>query len=254
MKTRYIRYTFLTIFFAFILYQALGLGSRSFEAFCPFGGMESLWGLFTEGQFSCALGPLNLSMLIAVLALAVVAKKAFCGWVCPIGFIGELLDKTGRKVFPKRLCITSRLNNRLKLFRYVVLFVALYFTYETGELILRGYDPYYAIFSGLGHGTLGWITFITLSIIVIGSLFITMFFCRYLCPLGATFDPFSRLGFIKISRNDKLCIRCRMCEDVCLYSIPISDLKKVRHRDCTNCLECIDACQEDDVLNLKVEL
>jgi len=252
MKSRYIRYTFLTVFLGLVLYLALGFGNRSFEVFCPFGGVESLWGLFQEGQFSCALGPLNLSILIAVLALTIVAKKAFCGWVCPIGFIGELLDKIGSRVFPKRPYISPRLNDRLKLLRYVVLFTALYFTYKTGELILRGYDPYYAIFSGFGHGTLGWITYITLGIIVIGWLLIPMFFCRYLCPLGATFDPFSRLGLIKVSRNEELCTKCGGCDEVCPYSIPISEVKKVRHRDCTNCLECIDACQEDDVLSLKI--
>ena len=30
-----------------------------------------------------------------------------------------------------------------------------------------------------------------------------MFFCRYLCPLGATLDPLSRLGLIKIVRDDE---------------------------------------------------
>ena len=52
-----------------VVYLALGYGERSFEAYCPFGGVESLWGLFTAGEFSCSLGPLNLSMLLALLVL-----------------------------------------------------------------------------------------------------------------------------------------------------------------------------------------
>ena len=252
MKSRHIRYTLLTVFLGLVIYLALGFGDRSFEAFCPFGGMESLWGLFNEGRFTCALGPLNISILIALLVLALVAKKAFCGWVCPIGFIGELLDRVGSKIFPKHPQVGRRLNEWLKLLRYVVLFVALFFTYRTGELILRGYDPFYAIFSGFGHGTLGWITYITLGIIVIGWLLISMFFCRYLCPLGATFDPFARLGLIKVNRNGELCTECGTCNSACPHNITISEARIIRHRDCTNCLECIDACPEENVLNLRI--
>ena len=95
MKTRYIRYTLYVIITGLVTYLALGFGSRSFEACCPFGGMESLWGLFTVGEFSCALGPLNLSLMLALLALALLSKKSFCGWACPIGFLGELCGRLG---------------------------------------------------------------------------------------------------------------------------------------------------------------
>lgn len=252
MKTRYIRYTLLSIVLVLTVYLALGYGNRSFEAFCPFGGMESLWGLIADREFSCALGPLNLSMLIAVLVLTVLAKKAFCGWICPVGFLSELLGRLGGKVIPRRTEINSRLNGYLKLLRYPVLVLSLYFTYKTGELILRGYDPFYIIFSGFGHGTLGLVTFIVLAATIIGSLFIPMFFCRYLCPLGATFDPFSRIGLIKVARNDENCTQCGDCEESCPHNLAPYEYDLIRHRDCTNCLECIDACPEENTLELKI--
>ncbi len=142
MKTRHLRYGLLIAVTAIIAYLALGYGERSFEAYCPFGGAESLWGLFRDGQFSCATGPLNLSMFAAIIVLAVVAKKTFCGWICPIGFLGELSGKLSRKVTGKKLKINPKLNEWLKLTRYLALFLALYFTFRTGELILRGYDPF----------------------------------------------------------------------------------------------------------------
>jgi len=255
MKTRYLRYGLQTIILMLVLYAAFGLGSRSFEAYCPFGGMESLWGLFTTGQFTCALGPLNLSMLVGILILALIAKKAFCGWACPIGFFGDILNKISMKIFPKRPVIGGKLKGWLKLTRYLVFFISLYFTYKLGELILRGYDPFYAIFTGFkGHATLGWITITVTILIGIGSLFIPMFFCRYLCPLGATFDPFSRLGLIKITRNEETCTKCFACADICPHAIAPHNFEKVRHRDCTNCLECIDACPEEDTLELKLTI
>jgi hypothetical protein len=66
-KNRYIRYTTFSITLGLIVYLALGYGSHPFEAYCPFGGAESLWGLFTAGEFSCALGPLNLSLMLAMI-------------------------------------------------------------------------------------------------------------------------------------------------------------------------------------------
>lgn len=254
MKTRTIRYGLLTIILVLVAYLALGLGTHSFEAYCPFGGMESLWGLLKTGEFSCALGPLNLSLLSAVLILALLAKKAFCGWACPIGFLSELMGRLGGKIWRQRPRIQTRVNSLLKIARYAVLVAALIFTYKVGELVLRGYDPFYLIFSGFGHGTMGLISYVTLGIILVGSLLIPMFFCRYLCPLGATFDPFSRLGLIKIVRDAQLCSRCGECGAVCPHGLSPQEMGAVRHRDCTNCLECVDACPVEGSLKVKATL
>ncbi|UCD16539.1 MAG: 4Fe-4S binding protein [Candidatus Zixiibacteriota bacterium] len=254
MKSRYLRYTMLVAITGLVIYLALGYGSRSFEAYCPFGGVESLWGLFSYGEFSCALGPLNLSLMIALLVLVILSKKSFCGWACPIGFLGELFGRVGGLAWERRPRPGRRLNGALKLLRYAVLALALVFTYKTGELILRGYDPFYVIFSGFGHGTLGTISAAVLVVIGLGALIVPMFFCRYLCPLGAVFDPFSRLGIVKIARNKEACTECAECEKACPHDIRVHEMPLVRHRDCTNCLECLDSCPEQGVLKLTATL
>jgi len=252
--TRWLRYSLLTIFLALTTYLALGFGKRSFESFCPFGGMESLWGLFRVGEFSCTLGPLNLSILIGVLVLALIAKKAFCGWACPIGFLGELGARLTGLFWRRPPQPAGETDRSWRLVRYVVLVLSLYFTYKMGELILRGYDPFFLIFSGFGHGSLGIASWIVLAILIIGALIIPMFFCRYLCPLGATFDPFSRLGLIKIVRNENTCTSCNLCQKRCPQNLAPQAVVKLRHHDCTLCLECIDACPVEGALELKVTL
>ncbi len=252
MKSRYLRYTLLVVIQGLLIYLALGYGTRSFEAYCPFGGMESLWGLFTHGEFSCALGPLNLSLLLALVLLVLLSKKSFCGWACPIGFLGELFGRAGGKIWKGRPRPGRRLNGTLKLLRYAVLVLFLILTYKTGELILRGYDPFYIIYSGFGHGTVGAVSRTVLVVLAIGALIVPMFFCRYLCPLGAVFDPLSRLGIIKISRDEDKCTQCGTCQKACLHDIPVQSMRLVRHRDCTNCLECLDSCPEDEVLSVRV--
>ncbi len=254
MKTRTIRYAMLILVFILVLYLALGYGRRSFEAYCPFGGMESLWGLIARGEFTCALGPLNLSMLIAVLGLALIAKKSFCGWVCPVGFLSELAGRLSGVLWKKQLMVPPKVNSGLKLLRYLALLLALFFTYRLGELILRGLDPYYLLFSGFGHGALGWISVLTLGILLLGSFLIPMFFCRYLCPLGATFDPFSRLGLVKVVRDESSCTGCGECSRACPQGLNPDAMIRIRHRDCTNCLECLDVCPVKDTLKLKCTL
>jgi polyferredoxin len=254
IKNRYFRYTTFGVTLGIIIYLALGYGSRPFEAYCPFGGAESLWGLFTAGEFSCALGPSNLSLMLALIVLVILSKKSFCGWSCPIGFGSELLGRLGGIVWKKRPRVKSKVNKPLKLIRYVVLIVALYFTYRTGELILRGYDPFYLIFSGFGHGSAGILSIFVLILTVAGAFVVPMMFCRYLCPLGAVFDPFSRVGLIKITRNESTCTSCGDCSHACPHDIPVQELKTIRDRDCTNCLECIDACPVADTLQIQAKL
>jgi len=254
VNTRYIRYGLLTVSLGLVVYLALGFGTHSFEAFCPFGGMESLWGLFTAGEFSCALGPLNLSMMVAVLALTLLAKKSFCGWACPIGFLGELCGRAGDVVNKKKLRPGARLDGSLRLLRYAVLIVSLVFTYRAGELILRGYDPFYLLFSGVGHGTAGVLSYVTLAIVTAGAFVVPMFFCRYLCPLGAVLDPFSRLGLVRVVRDARGCTNCGSCHSACPHDIPVHTLTQVRRRDCTNCLECVEACPEQMVLSVRAGL
>lgn len=251
MRIRYLRYTLLTAIFAAVVYLALGYGSNSFEAYCPFGGAESLWGLFTYREFSCTLAPLNLSLMLALLALAVLAKKAFCGWNCPIGFLGELLGRAGGLIRRGSLKVPPVLDGRLKALRYVVLVLALVFTYRAGDLVFRGYDPYFLIFSGFGHGSAGLLSILVLALTALGALAVPMMFCRYLCPMGAVFDPFSRLGLIKLHRDEVKCTACGKCSAACPYNIPVDKLKTVTHYDCTNCLECVDACPEKDALPLR---
>ncbi len=226
-----------------VLYLAFGLGKRSFEAFCPFGGAEAAWGLFRERAYTCTLSEMNVAMLLGVLGLVLLAGKAFCSWVCPIGLISEMLSKLGRRIpGVRRIEVPHGADRWLRYLRYPFLALMLVLTWRAGELLLRGYDPFFLIFSGFGHGSLGIVSWISLGVVVLGTLFAPMLWCRYLCPLGALMDGLARFGLIRVHRTSPDCIDCGACDRVCLQRLSVGDRSNLASVDCTRCLECIESC------------
>lgn len=226
-----------------VVYLALGRGQRTFEAFCPFGGMEAAWGLFREKAYTCTLSEMNVAMLLGVLALTILAGKAFCSWICPIGFINEMLYKLGRRIPGlNRLQVPPGADRWLRLLRYPFTILMLVLTWKAGELLLRGYDPFFLIFSGFGHGALGIISWISLGVVLLGALIVPMLWCRYLCPLGAVMDLLARFGLVRVHRNEPACTACGDCDKVCLQRLDVSRPASIASQDCTRCLDCIESC------------
>ena len=55
----------------------------SFDAFCPFGAIESMWLYVTNSTTLKTTSLLNFAILGGVLMVSLVAGRAFCGWFCP---------------------------------------------------------------------------------------------------------------------------------------------------------------------------
>lgn len=211
------------------------------ELWCPFGGVESLYSYFSEGNMVCALGSSNLLMLVGILIITLFFKRVFCSFICPLGTISELLHKTGSKLHFPQISISEKWDKFLSLLKYVSLFFILLLTIKTGELIFRGFDPCYALISRHGKD-ITIVAYIVSGVFVLTSLLIKIPFCRWLCPFAAVLNIFSKPGLLKIKINHEQCISCGKCDKACLMKIAVSKHKQINHARCTNCLECVDAC------------
>ncbi len=211
------------------------------ERWCPFGGVEAIYTYATEGNMICSLGVSNFYILAAVLLVALLLRRAFCGYMCPIGTISEWLQAGAKWVGLNPARVPYALDRGLAKLKYLVLAIILYFTWTYGELEFRVADPCYALISRHGEDITFW-AYVVAGAIVVGSLFVMVPFCRWLCPLAAVFHPFSRFGFTRITRDQEACIDCGECSAVCPMAIPVAELREVKAARCTSCLNCVDSC------------
>ena len=231
-------------FLAFVLVGVF-VYHNNCELWCPFGGVEALYTYVTEGNMLCSLGTTNFFVLGGVLVSAVLLRRSFCGYLCPIGTISELCGSLGKRSGLRMVRVPARLDRGLSLLKYVVLVVILAVTWRAGELLFRGYDPCYALLSRHGTDITHW-AYVVSGAILVASLVISVPFCRWFCPFAAVLSPFSRFGLGRIRRNEDACSSCGQCNRKCPMAIPVDSMRQVTAARCTLCLSCVEACPQAD--------
>lgn len=211
------------------------------ERWCPFGGVETLYTYATEGDLVCSLAISNFYILAGILVMTLALRRAFCGYICPIGTISEWLQRGAARLGLGPARVPYRLDRGLSLLKYAVLAIILYYTYRTSELAFRAYDPCYALISRHGEDITFW-AYVVAGAVAIGSLLVVLPFCRWLCPLSAVLNPFSRFGLTRIKRDEDACLDCGQCASACPMAIPVDRVSQVTAARCLSCLNCVDAC------------
>lgn len=236
------------------------------EAYCPFGGLETLYRFVTgEGRFVAHTHLSNVVMLVAVAVIAFLFRSAFCGWVCPLGLMQDLVSSASRflqkrsvplrrtmaalKVRSARLSILDRY---LRYFKYIVLVWAVGGSSYFGYMVFRDYDPWAAFL------TLAEFSFtpgiIVLGVTLIASFFVERPWCRYACPLGAASSLLGKYSPVYLERVESSCKVCQVCSKACPMGLPVHTANILRSADCMTCLECVGACPRQGALEVKIGL
>ena len=211
---------------------------------CPLG---SLQGSFSAGK-STVFYVAGILLLYGLLF-----GRMICGWLCPFGFIQDLLHKIKTPKLKKSP--VTRVLSYLKyaLLVFFVLIVPITYalrdiplpafckyicpagTLEGGMLLLSNKFVNTTFFKSLGY-LFTWKFMLMVSILV-GCVFIFRLFCRFICPLGALYGLFNRFSFFGVKVVDSKCTQCGLCVTHCKV-----DIKKVGDQECISCGECAQVC------------
>lgn len=227
----------------------------SIDAYCPFGGFETLYRWLTSGGlYVQKTHQSNMVLALGLIVGVILAGGAFCGWICPLGALQDLLNWVRKKLHLPELSVPAQLDRILTYGRYVTLAGILYATIASVKLWFADFDPYRTIFS------LGWLFEFNLEEhwpayavalgIVAGSLLIRRFWCRYLCPLGGLISILGNLSLLRIRRSESDCMGCAVCNAPCPVKIDVAQAKSAVSANCIGCLECIEACPRPGALDV----
>lgn len=260
IKIVFMRRVVQVAFVAFALYAGAShlwagsgsTGAPSFDAYCPFGGVETLFQFMVGGTFVRKLHPSNLVVLAATIATALLMGRAFCGWICPLGAVQEWLARLAQKVTGGRkawlpMKLPPALDRPLRYLKYLVLGWALWSSVSAVVPALEPFCPYKTLFHLELGSALAWSVLI---ITIVGSLLVERFWCKYLCPMGAILSVFNKISPLRV-HTGAACVECGRCGTTCGMGI-LERPENIRSPECIRCLDCFDTCKRPEAIELKM--
>lgn len=245
-------FTILITIAAYLHISQGGGKSPSIHALCPFGGLESLFQVFTTGNFISKIFAGTMILFGITFVLAIIFRRSFCGLICPLGAIQEFIAKLGQKIFKKKFVVPYKIDRVLRYLKYLVLIITVFYAWKTAGLWMAPYDPWSAyahLSEGLGSvWSESAIGLILLAVTLVGSLLYDRFFCKYLCPMGALYGIIGKISPFKVVRNDNVCVDCGKCSKVCPMNINVHQMKEVKSAECINCQTCVLNCPKAEAL------
>jgi polyferredoxin len=233
------------------------------EGFLPISALMSIYNFFLTGEIHPA-HPAGFFILAAILSISFILGKSFCSWICPIGFLSELVGDFGEKIYSKlfkrRVKLPKFLDYPLRSLKYLLLgfFVyAIFFSMTQTALqffLDSSYNKVADIKMWYFFADISRFSLTVILILFVLSIFVRNFWCRYLCPYGALLGLISFLSPTKIKREEKNCIDCGLCAKTCPSFIKVDKVISVRSDECTSCLECVDSCPVADTLVVKTRI
>lgn len=227
------------------------------EAFLPIAALMSLWRWLLAGRWD-PIHPAGLTFITAVLVSALVARRAFCSWVCPFGTLSRGLEWVRRHLLrlPERWPGPRVLRLVPLSLKYLVLALALG---VVGRMSVDGIELFMHMpFNQAADASmllmlleLSATGFVVIATLVGLSLAVRHGWCRFLCPYGALLGLIGLLSPFRIRRDPAVCTSCRSCTKACPSGIRVSERQRVDSAECTACLSCLAACKVEGALEVE---
>jgi len=222
------------------------------EGWLPIAALMNLKATILTGELPRRF-PAGMFLLVAFLVITFVFRKAFCSWLCPVGTLSEALWKLGRRLFHRTFALPRWADLPLRGLKYVLLAFFLWAVAGMSVEAIRAFlaSPYGLLadvkmldfFRNIGATAAA-----VIAVLVLASVLVQNFWCRYLCPYGALHGLVSWLSPVRIRRDTASCIDCAKCARACPSRLPVDVKAAIVSPECTGCLECVAACPVKDTL------
>ncbi len=202
---------------------------------------------------SCPIGTIQHFMVIGFVPLfalgiliivGALVGRLFCGWVCPFGFIQELLNKipTPKWKLPKAFTYLKYFFLVFTVFLIPYLISDTVFCKICPMGALEGGIPQMLLKPELHHlaGFLYWSKIVILAVTIFLAVFIKRFFCRAICPIGAFFAIFNKISILQMKVHMPKCSTCDVCKKNCPVDINVYD--DPNSPECIRCGLCTSSC------------
>ncbi len=226
------------------------------EGFLPISGLISAKYWILSGIIN-TVHPAALFILLAIAATSIILKKSFCSWLCPIGTLSESLWMVGKKIFGRTFPLPGWADTPLRGIKYLLLG---FFLWAIGNMDGEGLrqfidSPYNAVadvkmFLFFAH--MSQFALWTIGVLLVLSMIVPNFWCRFLCPYGALLGIVSFFSPFKITRNKASCVDCSLCTRACPAHIPVHRAGRVWSDECMSCMLCVEACPVQHTLDVRL--
>ncbi len=243
---------FLSFFIDFQFLEGTLNGSRllGFHLIDPFTALEIFAGEH-HIHTNVIIGSVT---LIAFYFLA--GGKAYCSWVCPYGLLSEIGEHIHMKLVRKKIIKERKFNPNIRFFFWAAFLVG---AAIDGYLVFEVINPI-GIFSRFI--TYGWsLAIVWVLIILLFEIFFSRrMWCKYICPVGTTYNMLGWVSMTKVKWDMDKCDHCGACLVACFEDHVIEFTKHkydkerkekgiktqlVVNGDCTLCGRCFDVCHTD---------
>ena len=210
-------------------------------------------------QFHEPLISMEWIIIAAIFTICALVGRLFCGWICPAGFVQDLLYK-----IPSPKFNLPRWTQWMKYgFLFITVLAVAYFAGKEVPGFFCGYCPTATIESVIpamlfspeyNIGPAGYWRFLVLVLIIILAVGNNRNFCKIICPIGAMVAITNKFSLFSMKLSADKCIHCHKCDKSCPMNVPVENCattgKKVsRDRECIECLSCEGVCPTTAITN-----
>jgi len=194
-----------------------------------------------------------------MLAACVVVGRFFCGWICPAGFVQDLLYKIPSPKFE----IPAFMQWLKYGFLTITVIIVSYFAGKEVSYFFCSFCPTASIESVIPAmifspeyviGAAGFWRFLVLAIVLVLVIMNNRNFCKIMCPIGALVAITNKFSLFSMKLAADKCIHCHKCDANCPMDVQVENCAKTgkkvsRDLECIECLTCESVCPTNAIKN-----